>query len=279
MRARLDFALAQTPRLYARLLRRRRHVDRDKLAFLALVRRGDVVLDVGANTGYYTLLFSHLVGRQGRVHAFEPVPPTFAVLAARLEREGVFANVVPNELALAAEDGPLPVFVPGSDHGQASITPHHAGSWLLAEAERRYDCRAATIDGYLRARRLGPPAFIKCDVEGAELRVLEGAVETLRARPPLLHLEVNPDWSRDLGYAPPDLVRFLAGFGYSLFFLVGESVRRLAEPARELACFRGSANLICGVPALHGARLRRLPPLLREAGRGTAAGGKPAGAG
>ena len=49
----------------------------EKRVYLALVREGDVVFDIGANLGHFTLLFSDLVGRRGEVHAFEPVPPTF----------------------------------------------------------------------------------------------------------------------------------------------------------------------------------------------------------
>jgi FkbM family methyltransferase len=255
----LRFALAQAPGLYSWALRRRTAVNLEKLTFLALVRRGDVVLDIGANLGYYTLLFSHLVGRRGRVHAFEPVPTTFSLLAAAVARERRFANVALNACALSAANGELRLYVPGKDHGQAAIVRHRAGAWRDAPEVETHLCRAATLDGYLQARGEAPPAFVKCDTEGAELLVLEGAVETLRRRPPLLHLEINADWMRDLGYGPPDLVRFLAPFGYSRFLLVDDlAARRLAEPAAELADFAGSANLICAVPELHAARLRRL---------------------
>lgn len=231
----------------------------EKLAFLAVVRRGDVVFDVGANQGYYTLLFSHLVGRGGRVHAFEPVPPTFADLASHVERERRFDNVTLNDCALADAAGHLPLFVPDLDYGQASIAQHAAGSWATAAQVRRYDCRATTVDDYLGKRGGGAsPSFVKCDVEGAELRMLEGATETLRRHPPLLHLEVNPDWTRTLGYEPPELVRFLAAFGYSSFLSVDERIRPLLDPVTELAALRGSANLICGIPDAHAGRLDRL---------------------
>ena len=258
VRSWLNFALAQAPGVYARLLGCRRRADHEKLAFLAIVRRGDVVFDVGANTGYHTLLFSHLVGRRGQVHAFEPVPPTFGILEANVKRERHFDNVALNNCALAATDDSLPLFVPGSDYGQASIARHGAGSWAAPQKIVTYTCRATTVDAYLGAYDLQPPSFVKCDVEGAELRVLTGAVDTLRKLPPLLSLEVNADWTRSLGYEPHDLVRFLAGFGYCRFLLVDGRIRVLDDPGRELAALAGSANLICAVPEIHGARLRRL---------------------
>jgi hypothetical protein len=76
----IEPVLARVPRLYRRLVRLRRAPNAEKLVFLSAVRAGDTVFDVGANTGYYTVLFSHLVGRRGCVHGFEPVAPTMTYL-------------------------------------------------------------------------------------------------------------------------------------------------------------------------------------------------------
>lgn len=257
MRSLLDFALAQAPGLYAGLLKRRRRVNVEKLVFLSVVQREDAVFDVGANAGYYTLLFSHLVGRKGRVHAFEPIPETFAALTAALRREGHFGNVVANDCALGDREGVLPLFVPGSDFGQASLAQHGAGSWREPGKITRHECRVRTLDGY--ARESGArPTFLKVDVEGAELPVLRGGLKTLESCRPLLYLEVNPDWTRGFGYAPPDVPRLLAGLGYARFLLVDQEIRPLADPEAALAALSGSANLLCAVPGLHDARLRRL---------------------
>ena len=267
MRSWASLALTRTPRLYAWLLRRRRTVNLEKLCFLALVRRGDVVIEAGANQGYYTALFSRLVGRRGRVHAFEPVPATFRALAANLGRRQRFDNVTLNRCALADSDGELIVFVPATDPAQASLVHHGAGSWQAEQEIQAQPCAAVTIDGYLRSRGAAPPDFIKCDAEGAELRILQGAAETLRRRPPLLHLEINPDWSRDMGWQPADLPGYLQRFGYRDFVLVEDrSIRRLADPAAALAAFSGSANLLCAVPESHGARLDRLRAALGRRG-------------
>jgi FkbM family methyltransferase len=278
MRSRAGLELARAPRLYAWLLRRRRAVNLEKLCFLALVRRGDVVVEAGANQGYYTALFSHLVGRRGRVHAFEPVPATYQVLAAHLARRGRFDNVVLNRCALADGDGELVIHVPATDPAQASLARHSAGSWAAAPEVHAHACAGVTIDSYLRRRGAAPPDFVKCDAEGAELRIVQGAAETLRRRPPILHLEINPDWSRDMGWQPADLPAYLEPFGYRDFILVEDlSIRRLADPRAALAAFRGSANLLCAVPELHGARLDGLRAV--PGGRGERDGRREAAAG
>jgi FkbM family methyltransferase len=270
MKAWLDLVLARMPRLYGGFLRASRPVERDRRTLLALVRRRDVVLDVGANAGTYTVLLSNLVGRRGRVHAFEPVPPTFAALAARVARQRCFDNVALNDCALAASDGPLRLYVPGTDFDQAAIAYHDTGSWQHADEVVSYTSRATTLDAYLAAHGDALPAFMKCAVEGAELRVLEGAAATLRRAAPLLQLAINPDWTRNLGYRPPDLVRFLTGYGYSRFYLMSEAPHLLADPLRELAGLRGAASLVCAVAGRHDDRLRRLPQRWRR-GTGAAA--------
>lgn len=270
MSAWFDLVLARLPRLYGAFLRTSRPVERDRRALLALVRRRDVVLDVGANAGTYTVLLSNLVGRRGRVHAFEPVPPTFAELTARVARQRCFDNLVLNDCALAASDGPVHLYVPGTDFDQAAIAYHDTGSWQHAEEVVSYSSRSTTLDAYLAARGAEPPAFVKCAVEGAELRVLEGAAETLRRAAPLLYLAINPDLTRNLGYRPPDLVRFVGGYGYNRFYLINEAPHRLADPLRELAAMRSAAGLVCAVAGRHDDHLRRLPPRWRR-GTGSAA--------
>ena len=121
-RSTAEFLLARRPALYDALLRLRPGHDLDKRVFLRLVREGDVVFDVGANLGLYTLLFSHRTGRTGQVHAFEPAPPTFQALLCNLDREGRFRNVVANGVAVGAAAGTASLYLPGDDHGQASLT-------------------------------------------------------------------------------------------------------------------------------------------------------------
>ena len=85
-RRRLQHSLARRQDWYLRMLRWTGRGSLEKRLYLSLIREGDVVFDLGANLGYFTLLFSDLVGRGGEVHAFEPVPPTFARLRETIRR-------------------------------------------------------------------------------------------------------------------------------------------------------------------------------------------------
>lgn len=257
MKQRLDFLLTRQPILYAAALRLR-PASLDKRVFLRLVRPGDSVFDVGANLGHYTVLFSHLAGRNGEVHAFEPIPSTFDRLSANVAARARFGNVRLNRAAVSDRPGPVTLWLPGDDHGQASLARHRAGSWTPATEVREFSCEAVRLDDYVRERGTGQVAFVKCDVEGAELPALRGAAETLKRHRPLLHLEVSAAWTGDFGYDPADLIRFLLDLGYRSFHLLREDVRRLDDPLTELGGLQESVNLLCAVPEVHGERIRFL---------------------
>jgi FkbM family methyltransferase len=256
--------LASWPALYDALLRRRPGHDLDKRVFLRLIRRGDVVFDVGANLGYYTRLFSFLVGRMGQVHAFEPAPPTSAALSRLLEAEGC-RNVTVNAVAVGAAASTASLYLPGDDHGQASLARQAEGSWAAAPPVTEFAVPLTTLDAYVEARDAGPVHLVKCDVEGAELGVLQGGARLLARDHPLLHLEVSYGWARAFGHGPEEVVGFLETLGYSAFYRLRDDVRQLREPAAELADLRqgGSANLLCAVPGLHEKRLRAVVPKAR----------------
>ncbi|HSG40283.1 MAG TPA: FkbM family methyltransferase [Thermoanaerobaculia bacterium] len=247
LRSRVDFLLTRWPALYAAALRLRPARDADKLAFLRLVKPGGVVFDVGANNGYYTVLFSHLTGPRGEVHAFEPVPATFERLAANLARECRFGNVRANRTAVGAEVGTAVLFLPGEDHGQASLTRHREGSWSAGGPVTEHASPLTTLDAYAAERGVRRIDFLKCDVEGAELAVLRGGAGLLERHRPVLHLEVYPAWTRDFGYGPGELAAFLAGLGYSDLVLLRDGAASPVRPG-DLETLDGSANLLCFPP-------------------------------
>lgn len=157
-------------------------------ALAGVLRPGDVVLDVGANIGFLTALAGRLVGPQGRVIAFEPVPAN-----ARLVRRNAALNGQAHVEVVEAAVG---------DHAGVAtlVLARHAGGAALAEADRPPDAcgelRVAlmTLDGWLAAnaaRLPGPVRLVKIDVEGAEPAVLRGAAGLLAQAGPQVLLEVD----------------------------------------------------------------------------------------
>jgi FkbM family methyltransferase len=151
-----------------------------------ITRAGDVVFDIGANIGLHTGLLSRLVGPTGMVYAFEPNPQ----LAACLEKTIAAAhNARLYQVALSDEDSDAVLYVP-DDHTKASLA-----DWTRGESRNgsvRVHCEQTTLDALIRRDSLPLPAVIKCDVEGAELKVFKGGHRTLnRASAPLILFEAN----------------------------------------------------------------------------------------
>ncbi|NLT84365.1 FkbM family methyltransferase [Coprothermobacter proteolyticus] len=135
---------------------------------------GDIVFDIGAYVGDTALWFSKAVGPQGKVYAFEPEPSNFAKLKANLERNKV-TNVIPLQLALSENEGEMQVA-----SGGISSTITQAGTGISV--------KVTTIDKVVEPNKLPRVDFMKMDVEGHELKVLEGAHETIKTSKPSLAL-------------------------------------------------------------------------------------------
>ncbi len=259
MKKLIHFVLARNPRLYKSLLKYkgRGHYNIDKVVFLSLIRNGDVVFDIGANCGQYTMLYSNTVGSAGQVHSFEPVPITFDRLNKVVQTEKHFDNIHLNALALADRRGRATMHLPGTDHGQASLKKHSAGSWSSSTQISDYEVETLTLDEYCRSCNLSRLDFIKIDTEGAELIVIEGGRQTLEQFMPVLYLEISQQWSKDFNYSPADVVQLLSQIGYQSFCLVTDRIKKLDDPIAALstANLPVSANLLCFAQESQEARI------------------------
>jgi len=226
-----------------------------------LVRPGDTVFDIGANTGQYALPLSQLVGPHGKVHAFEPIPATFVELAETVGRARGLGNIVLNQIALGETSGSITLTLPVDRPTEATAVPHTAEDWGdYATDSSKYvkvACPMSTVDAYCCDHQIGPVSFLKCDVEGAELLVLKGATGLLSgARPPAIQLEVFDGWTKSFGYSPRDLFAFLrATGGYHVYWFHEGGLRRV-EPNDEVipGIFYEWVDFLCLIPGVHDQR-------------------------
>lgn len=159
------------------------------------VKPTDVCWDIGANTGTYTLHLSRLASR---VFAFEPVPHNLEILHD-VKRRAHLENVVISRLALSDGVGRARMTVP--------VEGFYGGFYLARlDAGGELDIETSTIDALI-ASGIPEPDFIKCDVEGAESRVLAGARQLIARRHPIWLLETFAD----------DVVERLRALGYAAY--------------------------------------------------------------
>lgn len=184
--------------------------ERPLLQFYARVlRSGDTVVDGGAHTGYLALHAAQHLGPDGLVVAVEADPTNVARLRANVARNSLPVNVV--EAAITAHSGETSftrVDAPG-ETGWGSVLvdadPAH-GSFAMTVPAIRIDDVVATMPK--------PPALIKLDLQGMELQAMQGASETLRARPILVLETVDVWWGSAQKTTISDLRAFLSTLGY-----------------------------------------------------------------
>jgi FkbM family methyltransferase len=143
------------------------------------LNEGDVFFDIGANVGYYSILASKLVGKDGSVIACEPVIRNLAFL-----QQHVVLNKAENVRILA--------FACSSENGTArfSLGPNSAMGQLTRGGEADVLVPTLTLDTIAQEMDLLPDV-LKIDVEGAEFGVLQGAMEILKRRKPTIFLSTH----------------------------------------------------------------------------------------
>jgi len=155
--------------------------------FRLIVRPGDVVIDVGANIGAFTVPLLHMVGATGAVIAFEPQRPLFQLLNANVALNE-FSNCFAYNQAVGSERGDT--IVPRVNY---SFTGNFGGISLVEDWASRGPfeyVERVRLDDYL-PKLSSCPSFVKVDVEGMELDVLAGAQTLTKTCKPVWHVENN----------------------------------------------------------------------------------------
>ncbi|WP_127996425.1 FkbM family methyltransferase [Piscinibacter defluvii] len=174
---------------------------------------GDWAIDVGANIGHYTKRFSDLVGAEGRVLAFEPVPATFELLAANAA-QFAHANVTLLNMAASDETRLLGISIPDFDTGLKNY-------YGAALTEKASDLRVMTcpIDALGLQGRV---RVIKVDAEGHDAVVLRGAQRLIAAERPTIVIESVSE----------EVKTMLSGLGYLSETAAGSSNVIYRHPSR-----------------------------------------------
>jgi FkbM family methyltransferase len=153
-----------------------------------LLQPHDVFYDIGANVGFFTVLGARLVGPEGRVVAFEPLPAAAAALRRNVDANS-FTSVDVMEAAVDDRTGAATLHLPATERSTgARLRKKKSDSGSKGS---HMQVRVVAIDELVAAGELPVPNVIKLDVEGAELRVLAGMRETLAAHRPTLVCETH----------------------------------------------------------------------------------------
>ena len=177
------------------------------------IHSGDVVLDIGAHIGYYTLQFANLVGSTGKVYAFEPEPKNFELLKKNVQINK-HDNVVLIQKIVSDKDGIVEFFISKFDSiGNKLFKSDESGSSIKVGS--------TTLDEYFKDSK-EKIDFIKMDIQGGEGKAILGMKNLLKENKNLKIIqEWWPDALKQNHANPEDHLKFLRHIGYKFYEIDG----------------------------------------------------------
>ncbi len=199
----------------------------------ASVRPGDIIFEVGANVGVFTVLLARWVGPAGRVYAFEPSPVAREALRQHLAWNHVADRVTVSPLAISDIPG-QGILYEDNASGLNTLSTVHG---LLPNA-KPVEIEMTTIDAFCVENRV-VPRLIKIDIEGYEFHALRSASGVLMAHKPTIVMELHPMLWPEIGISGVEAKRSLEVNQYSMHLLSGQT-----SPVKDY----GHVALLPGLP-------------------------------
>jgi FkbM family methyltransferase len=199
------------------------------------IKRGDIVLDIGANIGYYTLIAARIVGDKGKVFAFEPDPENFSLLKKNIAING-YKNVTPVQKAVSDKFRKIKLFLSEDNKAGHRIYDDMTGKKFISVG-------AVVIDDFLKGNKVD---FVKMDVEGAEGKALAGMSKIIKENKKLKILtEFFPSLLAELGTNPEKYLESLVGHGFRIYDINGRKQPVAAEELMQKYSIGKHTNLLC----------------------------------
>lgn len=202
------------------------------------VKKGDIIIDIGAHIGYYTLIFAKLVGKNGKVFAFEPDPTNFNLLKKNVRGNG-YDNVILEQKAVSDKTGGIRLY----------LSEHNYDHRIYDSQDDRQSIPIESIqlDDYFKNYE-GTINFIKMDIQGAEgLAVLE-MTKLLQLEGIKIITEFWPIGLEKAGIKPEEYLESLVKFGFKLYNI--NELKKRIEPIKVqdlLNIYTGDkyTNILC----------------------------------
>jgi FkbM family methyltransferase len=208
-----------------------------------LTERNGIILDIGANIGYFTLIAAKKA-KAGKVFSFEPVKELFQSLQKNVDENNLY-NVDINQVAIGEDDKDGVIFISGSENlGMSSLRPPENFAGVSQPV------KTICIDNWAIEKNIQTIDIIKLDVEGSELLALKGMDQTITTFKPVLIVEINPDTLAYFNLVPSDVSIYLNSKNYQPF--------EISE--RGLLCQANATDLYGNIAFIHSDKLNEFSP-------------------
>lgn len=175
------------------------------------IKNGDIVVEAGANNGSETILLSYLVGSNGQVFAFEPIPKICEILRKNIELNNFQDRVEIEEIALGKNiDARTGFYLMPDDAPNQGMS----SKYKFAEAGNKIIVNETTLDSFAEKKGINKIDFIKMDIQGSELDLILGAEKTIKKFKPVILLEIDRNSIKNTNYSVKEIWNILTDLGY-----------------------------------------------------------------
>ncbi len=190
----------------------------DTIMVEKLVKNEDVVVDVGAAIGYYTLILARAVGNKGTVIAFEPKEGRFEILENNIKLNG-YDNVIAENKAIMLDGQGKKFFVHDDNTAGYRFITNRSDDNLTKKFSKPVDVLTTDLDVYLTDLGIiDKVSFMKIDVDGPELLVLQSGRQLLKNRNLNILLEWDQDAAKWSNCSPESIIDILLENGFEIYY-------------------------------------------------------------
>lgn len=186
---------------------------------LKLSSQCEYVFDVGANIGWYSLHFS--INKKTKIYSFEPISAIYEQLNKNIRLNNK-KNINTFNIALSDNQGDVEFFY---DPRNATASSEKN---ILDSNIKPVKCKQVSLDFFMKKNKIRKIDLIKCDVEGAEIKVIKGGLNSINLHKPVIFLEMLRKWSAKFDYHPNDIINLLRKLDYECYS-VGEKIISINE--------------------------------------------------
>ncbi len=208
--------------------------EQEMSAIPKIIENPKVIIDIGANYGTYSFFLSKLYP-QARVFAFEPATSSYGILR-KIIRKFKLQNVIPVKKGLGEKEEIKEIVMPMHYTIIAYISDKNSKKNKEDESE---EIEITTLDNFVKRNKIKNVNFIKCDVEGFELSVFNGARKTLKRFKPLVFVEIEERHTEKYGINPQQVLDFFKKLGYKSYSIKKDKIEKIDKiiPEKPLYIF------------------------------------------
>jgi FkbM family methyltransferase len=196
--------------------------ENDDFAMLvSLFKDGQTFFDIGGNIGFHSISLSRQFPNS-QFFCFEPIPKTFNYLKKNAEINHI-QNLQKFNIGFSNVDTTLEFFFYPEGSGNAS-----SKNLTGRNDAEKIQAKVTTLDLFTN-RNPNKIDFIKCDVEGAELFVFEGAINTIKRDRPIVFSEILRKWTSKFEYNPNQIFKFFEDLDYNAYVVKGSELERFTR--------------------------------------------------